>query len=57
MSTPNRSLSSWDPSGTELRSILDEMRPIISCFVERDRRRLAAWAMEDRVGGGWPRLR
>ena len=53
--TKNRpSLSSWNPSRTELRSILDEMRPVIDRFVDRDRRLLAVWATENRAsrGGG-----
>ena len=34
----------WRPTASELASILDEMRPVIDRFAERDRRLIAAWS-------------
>lgn len=33
----------WNPSSAEVAAILEEMRPIIAQFADRDRRRMAAW--------------
>jgi hypothetical protein len=44
MSITTTSTSSWNPSKAEVAAIVAELRPVIDRFVDRDRRRMAAWA-------------
>jgi hypothetical protein len=41
MTKTTSSAAPWNPSATELESILASMRPIIDRFADRDRRRIA----------------
>jgi hypothetical protein len=46
MSTPSTPTSPWNPSPAELAAILEEMRPVIDRFADRDRRLMVTWAQE-----------
>jgi hypothetical protein len=43
MSKSSTSTSPWNPSQAEVAAIIEELRPVIDRFADRDRRRMAAW--------------
>ena len=44
MAKSSTSTSPWNPSPAEVAAILEEMRPVIDRFADRDRRLMAACA-------------